>query len=613
MQPRTSSSELREVRSLNGTWWCTPDPEDQGRRLGFHQPEYDYLDLAWRYGSRMWRQVTVPCTYTNCGPDMRRWVGVAWFRREFTVPKAWRRKRVVVRFEALNFVSRIWINGQHVKTHPDGLLRFEVPLDEVLRYGESNTIILSTDNRPRFDDRSPGMDTGIYLGGGIAGNAMLIATDPAHIECARFAYAEPDGDQGRFALRVQAANGRKAAVRAKVGVVIRDSRGRQCGKFEEDVGSLEPSRTRQVTIKREMRKVKAWSPDHPNLYTAEVTLRARGREVDTVTERFGFRKIEARDEQLYLNGEPLYLRGINYHDDTGSYPADTFQEAELAWHEPSLARDLKLIKGLGVNFVRLPHMPRIAPKLDLFDEMGLMVLEENNLHWWQQDLRTHSPWHTFKPTKAHIQSIARATHRQLRKMILRDMNHPCVICWSMSNECRPENPGILDTIRESLRIAKRLDPSRLSVHVSAEWNSDYGEDDFSLDDMIACNGYKRDPDWWERELAQLRERYPGKPIISSEVGNSAADDDAQALIVGRLLSWLGDSPFLSGVTVYDFGAVPGLELNREGGAVSGAYHERRVIRQPKKNLHGYGIFTRDRRPRKAAKVVERFMNKKKRK
>jgi len=198
-------------------------------------------------------------------------------------------------------------------------------------------------------------------------------------------------------------------------------------------------------------------------------------------------------------------------------------------------------------------------------------------------------------------------------MILRDMNHPCVICWSMSNECRPENPGILDTIRESLRIAKRLDPSRLSVHVSAEWNSDYGEDDFSLDDMIACNGYKRDPDWWERELAQLRERYPGKPIISSEVGNSAADDDAQALIVGRLLSWLGDSPFLSGVTVYDFGAVPGLELNREGGAVSGAYHERRVIRQPKKNLHGYGIFTRDRRPRKAAKVVERFMNKKKRK
>ena len=611
---RKGTDVMRETIDLNGTWWCTPDPETKGKRRGYHEPGFDYLDLAWRHGSRMWREVTVPCTYTNCGPDMRRMEGTAWFRRSFHVPRAWRRKRVAARFEALNFVSRIWVNGRHVMTHPDGLLRVEVPIDHALVYGEENTIVISTDNTQHYDDRSPGMDTGYYLGGGIAGNASLVVTDPTYIETVRFMHAEPaPGGKGSSALRVRVKNTRKSPVRGALRVVIRDSKGKQRDRFEHDLGRLDGESTVQATLRRTAPKINPWSPDHPNLYTAEVTALLKGKAVDAVTERFGFRKIEARGDRLFLNGKPLYLRGINYHDDTGFHPADSLHESEVAWDEAALRRDLKLIKSLGVNFVRLPHAPRIAPKLDLFDEMGLLVPEENNLHWWQQIHRKGRPWDGFRATQTHIDKIARATHRQLRKMIERDRNHPCVIIWSMSNECPPTQPGVLDTIRESLRIAQRLDRSRLAAHVVAEWHSDYGEDDFSLDDVICINGYTREHEWWDRELAKLKARYPDKPIVQTEVGSGSDIDDTQALILGNLLKWIGDNPIFSGLTIYDFACVPAQEGSRAE-VTSGAYAERerrqgKRLRLPDK---AYGLFTRDRRPRKSVALVRRFMERKRR-
>lgn len=604
--------EMRETVDLNGTWWCTPDRENKGRRLGYQHPDFDYLDENWRHGSRMWRQVNVPCTYTNCGPDMRRMTGTAWFRRSFDVPRAWRHKRVTARFEALNFVSRIWLNGRHIMTHPDGLLRVEVPLDHALVYGETNTLVISTDNTPRFDDRSPGMDTGYYLGGGIAGNASLIVTDMTCIDSAGFLKAEPaEGGNGSMRLRVRLKNTRKSAVRAGLRVVVRDAGGKQRARFQQDLGRLDRESSKQVTLDRFVSRVKPWSPDHPNLYTAEVSLLVGGKTVDRVTERFGFRKIEARGDRLYLNGKRLYLRGLNYHDDAGFFPSDSWFEPEMAWHEPSLRRDLELIKALGVNFVRLPHAPRIAPKLDLFDELGLMVLEENNLHWWQQIHRKDRPWTRFKPTRAHIDKIARATHRQLRKMIERDRNHPCVIIWSMANECPPTQPGVLDTVRESLRIAQRLDPSRLATHVVSEWHSDYGEDDFSLDDVICINGYTRDGEWWDRELAKLKARYPDKPVVQAEVGSGAEDDAVQTTVLGDLLKWIGDAPIFSGLTIYDLAVVPVQEGDRAD-VTSGAYQERQQqrgkrVRVPSK---AYGIYTRDRRPRKSVALVRRFMRRK---
>ena len=148
---------MRTTQTLNGAWRCLPDRENRGTRLGYHKVEYDYLDkIGFGYGEEMWREVNIPCCYTHCGPDMRQYVGMAWFRRSFDVPADWRDKHVFIRFEALNFRSRIWVNNSFVKTGYDGLLRYDVPLNGFLRFGEENTIIVTTDNSENPDDRSPG-------------------------------------------------------------------------------------------------------------------------------------------------------------------------------------------------------------------------------------------------------------------------------------------------------------------------------------------------------------------------------------------------------------------------------------------------------------------------
>ncbi len=530
----------RAIIPLNGAWRCMPDAADQGRQLGYHRAAFEFMDrVGSGYGARMWRKVSVPCCYSHCGPDMRRYVGVAWFRRAFAVPAAWRGRHVFIRFEALNFLCRIWVNDHLVATTYDGLARMDLRVDPWLKMGAENTIIISTDNRERPDDRAPGKGLGYYLSGGIPGDVTLIATHRTYLEGARFLRAEPCQGGGRFALKASVINTAAERAEFSVAVTIKDAQGKSYGKFLSGKSAVAGGKAAQVMLRGVVDAVRPWSPQAPRLYHAEVDLRVAGRRVDRLGERFGFRRLEIRNKRIYLNGREFFIKGITLHNDYGFFPGDSGEyavasvkantltdnrlyypddprfEPELCPHREALIRDLKLIKGLGCNFVRLGHFPRIAPELDVLDEMGMLCSVENNLHWWQNDCACKF-WGKYRIDERHIRGIRRHTTRQLRKMILRDMNHPSVICWSVSNECRPGKPGVLPTIQAALKLARRLDPSRLATHVSAEWHSELGADDFRYDDVISINSYHKDINFWNHELARLRRLYPDKPIVCTE-------------------------------------------------------------------------------------------------
>ncbi len=587
---------MRDEMTLNGCWRCMPDKEDQGRKQGYHRVDFDFMDKRGSCcGSRMWREVTIPCCYSHCGPDMRQFVGRVWFRKSFQVPSAWKDRNIFIRFEALNFLAHIWLNDMLIKTSYDGFLPLELNLNKFLKFGEENTLIIRTDNTERPDDRSPGGGLGYYFSGGLVSDVKLFAVSRVYLESARFAMAEPGtGHEGVFLLNNRVVNTLARPSRVLVKVRIKDRNKRVCGVFLSESRFLAPHQAVTIPVTGRAAAIKPWSPDTPELYHAEIELVRDGTVTDGLTERFGFRKIETRDNKLYLNGHEVFIKGITYHSAYGFDPSSSSEfEPEITFCRAALLADLKAIKALGCNFVRLGHVPRIAPELDLFDEIGLMCSVENNLHWWQNEI-ANKLWKRLKITDRHVRRIGAHARRQLRKLIMRDMNHPAVILWSVCNECRPDKKGVLDTIRSCLRLAHRLDPSRLTAHVSAEWHSQLGTDDFSCDDVLMINSYIRERGFWDRELAALRRRYPDKPIVVAEFGCNNDDDDIQAKWIKEYLAIIGGvAGSLAGFCLYVYNTV--------------IVHRYRS--EPRKGQLGnsYNLFDTHHCPRKSAFVYQAFL------
>ncbi len=311
----------------------------------------------------------------------------------------------------------------------------------------------------------------------------------------------------------------------------------------------------------------AWSPQQPTLYTANVELLAGGEAIDQQTSRFGFRKIEVRDGRLVLNGQEIVLCGFNRHEDSPRTDMCTNLETARA--------DLLDMRSLGCNFVRLCHYPHHPGEIDLCDELGLLVMGEIPLYWWDG----------LAEGEANCAAKLAAAKRQLTSMIARDRNHPSVILWSVSNETKEERPEVVAGNIELIELARRLDTTRLAVHVSVHW---WEHPHFEADDVICVNAYptwsgrKKGPDYdlaesqqfWRDELAKLHELYPGKPILVSEFGypglsgfrDGATGEDMQAAAIAAEFEAM-KAPYVCGWTIWCYAdhAWPG---KGSGGGVS---------------------------------------------
>lgn len=179
--------------------------------------------------------------------------------------------------------------------------------------------------------------------------------------------------------------------------------------------------------------VALWSPGDPALYTLTVRLLARDAVADTYECAVGFRELKCDQHHFLLNGEPLFLCGVCKHEMVGeSGHTPTIEQIE---------RDLRMIKEMGCNFVRLVHYPHNKETLALADRLGLLVSEEPGL-WWSD---------TADP------EVAAGSLEVLRRTILRDRNHPSLAFWLCFNECRFTKQFLLD----SAAVCRKYDPTRM--------------------------------------------------------------------------------------------------------------------------------------------------------
>ncbi len=551
---RTEISKIRQEVVLSGRWRFQVDLKNEGRLLHYFSPDFPTQD---------WPEVWIPRAFDDCAPGMRAYRGICWFLRQFEAPVSMQRRRVVVRFEGVNYNSSVWLNGTLLGENYDPFLPFEFPVDRLLRYGESNLIVVRVDNL-KHPTQMPTCE--YWLGqGGILRDVKLVATDPAWLRHIAIT-AEPGKDSGRLALRAQVVNERPQIHRLSLCVKIFDPGGQRMASFESISQAVEADQEAELTVKGEVPHVVPWSPEEPKLYTASVDLLVDGSLADRQVEQVGFRRIETREGRLWLNGKELFLMGFCRHEDS--------PRTGMAVDLETSRQDFLAIKEAGSNFVCLNHYPHDPGELHQCDELGLMVLAELPVIGWGAKLNDPYAGPGWNPADAP--KILNNAERFLRKMIARDRNHPSIIFWCVSDEAAEEHVEVHDAINKLIKVGRQLDPTRLMTHASIQfrWTSEDEPQYSELDDVLCINGYPwglydHDPrdnyhsvlekvaQWWKDELARLHARCPGKPIVIGQFGYQSIQnltgpwgEDAQVLGTEAELKAIMETPYVSGVSLW---------------------------------------------------------------
>lgn len=557
---------MKQEIPLDGIWRFAPDPWDEGEHLGWHLPDHD---------SSRWRDVTVPTVLDRCGPGMEGYHGAAWFRRTIFVPEDWGEAGNDLRFDcdaASNQVA-LWVNGEEIVEARGNLdfLPFGASIRKWLIPNRDNTFILRVDSR-RLAEESAGRNYSTQPAGGILRPLRLTCLPPLSLTPhPALSTKLLSSDRGFLQVEVPVEHhgptDGDSENKVCVHLRVTDAAGQEVLTDISAPITWGTESTALVPFACLLSPVILWSPAHPYLYTAELTLLEKDSVRDATRIRFGFRSVSVQEGRLCLNGEPVLLYGFNYYSD--SPRTDAAADPEL------VRQDLLRIKESGANLVRLCHHPHDESTLDLCDELGLLTMAEiaENIHI-----------EGLEGQESPQAAIGRreAAERQLTALIRRDQHHPCLIAWSVCRESAFEAPtsDAAEDIAILVRFAKFKDATRLATHISSRWTE---TPDFDSDDLISVYAYptwnahrSSQPhyaaaeagNWWVENLARLHERYPDKPILVTALGYPAlkdvhdgnASEEAQAKVLGEELAGILRCPSISGVIVQCWADNPWVEI-----------------------------------------------------
>lgn len=259
-----------------------------------------------------------------------------------------------------------------------------------------------------------------------------------------------------------------------------------------------------VVFEQEFDNVKAWSNREPNLYMLGTVLSVNGEDTDDLIERVGFRTVEVKGTKIYLNGEPIYMKGFNRHED---YAVDGC--AVTLQH---MVQDMDLMQDMNANAVRTCHYPNDERFLDLCDERGIFVWEENHARG-------------LVLSDMHNPNFEQQCEDCIREMIENHYNHPSIVIWGILNECAAETDEGRRMYKKQYEQIKSMDLSRPTTSATCRHFTDICLD---LPDIVSFNmysGWYKDCPIDERNNQEIdwikNSGGDNKPIIVSELGAAA--------------------------------------------------------------------------------------------
>jgi beta-glucuronidase len=513
----------RDIVSLDGDWRMTLDPFDECLRQKWYALD-ETPSSQWAtprdYEIEAGESVPVPSCWNVLKPEWTYFEGAALYTRHF----AWRRgtggERGILHFGAANHAALVFVNGRFVGGHRGGSTPFSMDVTDCLRDG-NNRLQVHIENHRRAD-RVPMHHFDWFNYGGLYREVSLLRLPAAHIRRATAALLSD-----RRSVRFTVALSEKVSASARVSIP-------ELG-FTGTMPVAEGSGELVVEL-----PVEFWSPERPRLYDVQFEFGEDG-----YRDRIGFRTIETRGTDIFLNGEPIWLRGVCVHEDDRelgktSSPAD-------------MRRRFQHAKELGCNFLRLTHYPHHEQVARIADELGFLLWAEIPVYW--------------AIDFANPATYADAEN-QLAELIGRDANRASIIIWGVGNE-NADTDARLAFMRGLAAHAKHLDSTRLVSAACLINRETFAIADRLADslDVIGLNEYFG---WYEPNFSGLdrllANSKPDRPVIVSETGADATPgyrgagrvlftEDWQAEFHRQQIARLAACPSIRGIALwllYDF-------------------------------------------------------------
>jgi beta-glucuronidase len=490
--------------------------------------------------------LNVPGDWNTQRSDLFFYEGSVWYKKSFSYHKR-TRSRVFIYFGAANYRASIYLNGQKSGEHEGGFIPFNFEVTDQIRDGD-NFLIVEVNNQRKLEN-VPSAVTDFWNYGGLTRDVSLIEVPETFIQdysvqLAKGSLNEIDGWvklNGAMAPQQVTVQISEAGIKQ---AITTDASGYAHFHFSANL--------------------KLWSPEDPKLYDVIISTAAH-----SITDQIGFRSIETRGTKIFLNGKPIWLRGISMHEEAPFRGGRAFSDEDdrilLDW-----------AKELGCNFVRLAHYPHNEKMIRMADRLGFLVWSEIPVYW-------ETAWEN-PATQQNAQ-------QQLRDVIARDHNRAAVVFWSVANET-PVNPPRVAFLESLVEEARALDSTRL-ITAALNHFEHPAAGTLALTDPLAQSldvvGLNEYLGWYGPEHPEDCDHMQwivpeGKPLIVSEFGGEAPfnyhgdsetrwTEEYQANLYQHQLKMLQRIPSLSGISPWvlmDFHSprrlLPGVQdyRNRKG-------------------------------------------------
>jgi beta-galactosidase len=505
----TALAQTRTRYAINESWWFKKGEVPLG--------EYPSTPIT------DWEKVNLPHSWnTSDVEDELRgyYMGAGWYRKNLTIAPELKGKKLFLYFEGAGHTADVFVNGKFVGRHLGGYTAFCFDITAQVNFDQKTQLIAARIDNANNADLAP-LSADFTFYGGIYRDVWLIATEAVHFDMLNYASSgifveTPQVSETAATVKVRGAFLNETKQSKKLTVV---------SQIVEKNGNIVTTLNSAVTAKagekvnftqnttKPIANPKLWSPESPNLYYVITQIKEGDKILDEVRNPLGFRwwKFDA-DKGFFLNGNPLKLVGANRHQD--------FLNMGNALSDNQHRQDMKLMKEMGSNFIRISHYPQDPAILQACDELGIIAWEESPL----VNRITMSEGFFHNSKEMH------------KEMIRQHYNHPSVLMWGYMNEIflhlphqQEDTTRFNPYARELVRLAKELhqlskqeDPYRNTViafHLSQLYN------EWGLGDITDIVGWNLYFGWYHDDLSvfgkymdEEKKKYPKRVHFISEYG-----------------------------------------------------------------------------------------------
>ena len=517
-------SSSRHYKTLNGDWWFKWVERPSDRPHNFYKNNYEIANWekisvpgSWQlqgYGQPVYTNIKHPFEDPQPPYPPKDNNPVGSYRRMFAVHESWKRGQTFLHFDGVKSAFFLWVNGKKVGYSQGSMTPAEFNITDYIVDGQNSVSVQVF----RWSDAAYIEDQDFWRLSGIYRDVYLMHTPDTHIRHYKAIATLTDNYQhGVLNINAHVKNYGTDTENLTLNSLLYDHDGSIVKTLEPITFELTASDEKVLEHKTMIKEVSPWSAETPNLYNLVLSIsNSDDKVLENISTKIGFKSVELKNGQMLVNGEPVIIKGVNRHEH------DPVRGRTV--DERLMVEDIVLMKKFNINAVRTSHYPNHPTWYELCDEYGLYVMDETNLE-------SHAFWSKFTLDPVWEKAFVDRAQR----MVLRDVNHPSIIIWSLGNEAGygPNHDAMAKWIRE-------YDPSRL-VHYEGK-EPGYGPLPNHFD--IIANMYAS-----VELMIKLHDENESRPIVLCEYSHAMGNSNGN---IFKYWDAIYKYPRLQGAFIWDW-------------------------------------------------------------